>query len=498
MTAPQETLIERLEEGMKSKISNCLLCLLFFSLSCVTAGAEAPYQNYIYSFDGEPQAECQAYLPTGVVTGNSLGTKDFNQPEDIFAADNGKVYIADTGNNRILILTADMKLESIIEAFGDKNNDRFNNPCGVFVTPENELYVADTDNSRIVVFDENRQLRVIYNTPDSDMLVTPFQPLKTAVDLYGRMYVVSRGCEKGFIQLEKDGTFLSYYGAIQTTLSPSEALWRLFMTEEQKRRTAKNTPTVYSNVVVDRDGFVFGTVSAAGGIYDASVMIRKLNPLGVDILKRDGVFGPRGDIELKDADGQKIYSKFVDISVRKNGVYSVLDSEKKRIFTYDCSGDLMYVFGAKGAQLGTFDEPAGMDITPWGDYFVIDSKYNHVVIFKPTEYALLLDEAIEFQYRRNYIEAEKKWNDVLKYTSKSDLAYNNLGKIMMVFEKYEDALFYFKLGSDREYYSAAFKYYRKLLLNDYFHLLFAGLVVVIVGIISLRLFLKWKRKKAIL
>lgn len=471
--------------------------LLFFCLCCVNVGAQAPYTNYTYSFEGEPQAEHQAYLPSSVITGSSLGTTALNQPEDIFAADDGRIYIADTGNNRILVLAADMKLEGIIEAFGDNSSDRFNNPCGVFVTPENELYVADTDNSRIIVFDEKMQLKRIYNTPDTDMLLTPFQPLKIAVDLYNRIYVVSRGCEKGLIQLEKDGSFLSYYGAIQTTLSPSEALWRLFMTEEQKRRSTQNIPTIYSNVDVDREGFVYGTVSAAGKIYDASIMIRKLNPLGADILMREGFFVPQGDIGLKDADGKEVYSKFADISVWDNGLYSVLDSEKKRIFTYDSFGNLMYVFGASGSQLGAFNEPSGMARTPLGEFLVVDSKYNHVVVFRPTEYALLLNEAIELQRGRSYIEAEKKWNEVLKYTSKSELAYNSLGKLMVAQERYEDALFYFKLGNHRDYYSAAFKYYRKLLLNDYFYLLVAGLAVVAAGIILLRLFLKRKRKKAI-
>ena len=111
----------------------------------------------------------------------------------------------------------------------------------------------------------------------------------------------------------------------------------------------------------------------------------------------------------------------------------------------------MYVFGADGAQLGTFRSPTGMSVTPNGDFLVLDSAYNHIVVFKPTQYARLLHEAVGLQDTRNYAEAQAKWNEVLKYTSQSEWAYNNLGRIKLAEGQYKDALFYFKLGSYREY-----------------------------------------------
>lgn len=480
---------------MKMKTGKTLLCGFAFLCSLmISASAQTPYQNYTYSYDREYHAEPQAYLPAAAITGVDLNTGALNGPQDIFAAADGRIYIADSGNNRILILSAAWKSERIIQTFGD--GDGLRNPCGVFVTAENDVYVADTDNERIVVFDRDGGLKHIFRKPDSKMFTTEFKPLKIAVDKYKRMYVVSRGCEQGFVQLENDGSFLSYYGAIQTTLEPGEALWRLFMTEEQKQRTVANIPTVYSNCDVDDDGFVYGTVSAAGTVYNSQIVIRKLNPLGADILKREGFTDPMGDIEFTWDPKINDYtrSKFVDICVRENGAYSVLDIERKRIFTYDSMGCLMYVFGADGAQLGTFRSPTGMSVTPNGDFLVLDSAYNHIVVFKPTQYARLLHEAVGLQDTRNYAEAQAKWNEVLKYTSQSEWAYNNLGRIKLAEGQYKDALFYFKLGSYREYYSVAFKYYRKLLLNDFFYLLVGALFLIVVGIIVIRIVIKRRRK----
>lgn len=474
------------------KISFC-----FFTFLCVffvSSNAQSPYRNYSYSYDREYHEEPQAYVPSAVLTGADMDIGALNGPQDIFTAHDGKIYIADSGNNRIVILSADWQLVNTIDAFG--NGDKLKNPCGIFVTAESDLYIADTDNERIVVFNKNGEFKRIYQKPDSKMFTTEFKPLKIAVDKYERMYIVSRGCEQGFIQLEKDGSFLSYYGAIQTTLEPGEAFWRLFMTEEQKLRTAANIPTVYSNCDVDSDGFVYGTVSAAGTVYNSQIVIRKLNPLGADILKREGFTDPMGDIEFTydEKTNEYIRSKFVDICVRENGAYSVLDGEKKRIFTYDSLGCLMYVFGAEGTQLGSFKNPVGMCVTPAGEFLVIDSEYNHIVVFRPTEYASLLHNAVGLQETRKYDEAEDQWNEVLKYTSQSEWAYNNLGRIMLAEGRYEEALFYFKLGSYRDYYSVAFKYYRKLLLNDYFYWLVGALLLLVIGAITIRIVIKRRKK----
>ena len=89
--------------------------------------------------------EPQAYYAADILRGGTLGTADFHKPQDVFVAPDGRVYIADTGNNRILRLSAALELEAVIDSFDNNGKaDGFASPSGVFVTGEGRLYVADT------------------------------------------------------------------------------------------------------------------------------------------------------------------------------------------------------------------------------------------------------------------------------------------------------------------------------------------------------------------
>ena len=83
-----------------------------------------------------------------------LSLKD---PEAISTAPDGTLYIADTGNNRLVIWVPDSKTVKTIGSFGDKadwkNSPQFNQPSGVLIHPSGQIYVADTLNHRVVVLD---------------------------------------------------------------------------------------------------------------------------------------------------------------------------------------------------------------------------------------------------------------------------------------------------------------------------------------------------------
>ena len=120
---------------------------LLFSLS---AAALEPYRNYTYDSEENAWVEPQAYYAADILRGGTLGTADFHKPQDVFVAPDGRVYIADTGNNRILRLSVALELEAVIDSFDNNGKaDGFASPSGVFVTGEGRLYVADTDHKRL-------------------------------------------------------------------------------------------------------------------------------------------------------------------------------------------------------------------------------------------------------------------------------------------------------------------------------------------------------------
>jgi len=474
------------------------LTVAFFSMPVI---AEPSYENYTYSYFGIPSEEPQAYLPNGIVTGASLGLGDFNNPNDLFVAVDGKIYIADSGNNRIIVLNKNLEVLYTIKSFdinGVKSS--FANPCGIFVTSDNDIYIADSDNGRVVVLDANYNYKAAYGAPKSGIIAEEFvyKPVKVVVDQAKRIFVVSQNVNKGLIELDNEGNFISFFGAIKVSPDLRMVFWRMIATKEQKARMPLELPTEYSSVDIDNKGFVYSVVKATGSntSFDPEVLIRKLNPLGNDVLNRNGFWTPMGDVMFRTIKGVPLNSRFADICIGSYGIYSAIDTTKGRIFTYDDNGNLLAVFGKYGQHLGEFGNPVAIEIINDTEYLVLDSKYNQIVRFKPTDYMNTIHEAVRAQYKRQYEISEQNWTEVLKNSSKFELAYNGKGKALYRLENYKDAMTYFKLGNDRVAHSYAFKEYRTILINQYFtYGMLALIILLFVLVIAIPIFRKYGRKR---
>ena len=120
----------------------------------MTARAEddVPYDTYNYNYWKDIVKTPAAYTPDGNGTGQDVGTDAFKEPQDMCISDAGEVYVADTGNNRIVVMDNKMtKVNRIIDSFmRDGQEDHFSAPYGVCVSENNHLYVADSNNARIV------------------------------------------------------------------------------------------------------------------------------------------------------------------------------------------------------------------------------------------------------------------------------------------------------------------------------------------------------------
>ena len=150
-------------------------------------------------------------------------------------------------------------------------------------------------------------------------------------------------------------------------------------------------PTEFSNLDIDGKGFVYATNIDVG----PKEPIKRLNPSGEDVLKRFGYFPVAGDIYYRRTVGP---SKFVDIKVLGDGIYSALDSTQGRVFTYDESGNLLYVYGGIGNQLGVFKTPAAIERL--GDrQLVLDRGKASIVMFEPTEFGKQVNLAVRHHYR---------------------------------------------------------------------------------------------------
>ena len=87
--------------------------------------------------------------------GFGRGEGKFWSPHGVAATVTGKIYVADTGNDRIVILKTDGKKLSYVSAFGQFGlaPGEFDDPVGMAVDSQNRVYVTDMSNNRVQVFD---------------------------------------------------------------------------------------------------------------------------------------------------------------------------------------------------------------------------------------------------------------------------------------------------------------------------------------------------------
>lgn len=481
-----------LKKRQSSIIILTVLCLILgstFSVANVLAAPTPPSYNYNYWRDTVPSPA--AYQATRIIRGSDLGVGSLREPSDLHVTEDQEIYILDSGNNRIIVTDENWQvIKTIDHFFYYGKRERFNNPQGIFVTSQKHLYIADTGNHRLVHLDENGEYVQIVDEPDTDLLPANFvfNPLRLVVDKAGRMYVMAHGVFDGFMEFNVDGTFTTFIGANRVYVDPIEYMWKMLSTREQRSQMVQFTPTEFTNLDIDEEGFIYAVNGDQWGDN-----IKKLNAQGNDILRRNGYFSPGGDIRYWNQDGPP---RLIDIDVTDSEIYSVLDSKKGRIFTYNGDGFLLYIFGGMGNRVGEFNTPVAIERVH-DDFIVLDKMLGEITVFRTTEYGRVLNEAVRSYYRGDEEMSRQLFMQAANMNANLEYAYDGIGKAMLRQGEYDQAVQYFKQAMDRTSYSKAYLLYRKEVLRDIFPALMTGLIVLIVVWVFGKRYLKSRRRKKV-
>lgn len=464
----------------------CVLLMLMLLPSAALADLLIPYETYNYDHWGNLLYTPAAYVPRGTVLGTSLQWQGesigaFKNPQDFCVAPNGDVYLADTGNNRIIVMDSRLtEVRNVIDSFqnGDKA-DKFKQPSGVAVSQKNQIYIADSMNRRIVVLDEDGTLLKIVENPQSRVLAEnfTFTPLRVAVDYADRIYVIAQKMFEGIMVFEANGEFTGFFGTIEVKITAWEKFWRALSTKEERSKQQLFIPTEFTGIDIDDKGFVYASNVDSEG----KQAVRRLNPKGEDVILKGTRDNLGGDLWTDAMGSYAGPSRIVDVIYRGRGIYSLLDSKRGRIFTYDQEGNLLYIFGGLGTQSGTFTNPVAIEYAN-DQIMVLDSMRNAIMLFGETEYGSLINDAVGLRFDGAEAEAVPLWERVLKLDEDNELANSGIGKAYLAAGDHEQAIKYLQLGMNRDFYSIAFKRYR----NDWFEqntapLLTAAVVAIIGG-----------------
>jgi DNA-binding beta-propeller fold protein YncE len=297
-----------------------------------------------------------------------FGSLPLLTPRAVAVGPDGRRVIADTGNNRIVVLDAG---GTFVREFGTLcrlgegeaggcidpdgsgplvlGDGQFNEPWGVAVDEEGQIFVADTWNGRIQVFDQDGTfLRKwgYFNTTNGELgdPLSLFGPRGLEVDLEGNLLVADTG-NKRILLFTPEGELLHQIGGGGVALGRFEE------------------PT--DTAVDPRDG----------SIYVADLWNQRIQKL-------DPTLQPLAEWPVPSWGSEHLYHKAA-LTVAGNGDIYASDPANFRVLVYNDAGSLKAAFGSFGPEMNRFALPTGVDWDSGSATVLVADSDNHRIQVVP-------------------------------------------------------------------------------------------------------------------
>ncbi|MCY3990080.1 MAG: TIGR03663 family protein [Caldilineaceae bacterium] len=333
---------------------------IVWDLNVVPTAGGGSSQSPSFSYDEVERTARAAYsgLYDAVLLAN---------PRAIAIGADGRRYILDTGNNRVVVLNSD---GTFLMAFGstcflvegasggctdadgegprELGDGQFREPWGIAVGAEGTVFVADTWNGRIQVFDrQGNFLRkwgsfsvITENNRDPFAL---FGPRGLAVTPAGNLLVADTG-NKRIIEFSPLGEFVRQVGGGGIILGHFE----------EPVDVTIHPPS--------------------GNVLVTDAWNRRIQVLSSELV-------PLFEWLIPTWESQEIWDKPF-LAAASDGTVYASDPQFAQIYAISSAGQIQYSFGRYGGELNRFAKPTGIAIDPLtGEILVADADNHRILVF---------------------------------------------------------------------------------------------------------------------
>ena len=444
-------------------------------------------------------------MTISVVRALENGRDTLNNATDMFMNKAGHLFVADTGNNRIVKFAKD---GGLLGVFTGPIERPLSAPQGVWADENGNMYIADTGNRRILHLDYEGNFVEEFGRPEGiyeDNFI--FDPTKVAVTESGYIYAL-KGTR--LMKIDADNVFQGYMGQAKTRFNLIEFLRRMVYTESQMIQFGRaEMPAECTNFFLDGDDMVWTTT-----LDKRYGELKKLNAIGESIYYeynpakpwqrfQELLFGALralgklyGERFFYLGNGEYMYyPDFRGVAVDDNQIVYALCNAENRIYQYDREGRIICSFGSDWMRPdirdGEFYGPSGIVVDGDGRVYILDRILNNIQIFSPTEFVKTVHGALTEYYSGDYEAARSSWETVLKINGSYPLAHQGIATALYKQERYYESMAEYRLAGDYAGYSRAYSKYR----HEQFRDNFALVVFAVAAAAALAVFLVMMMKK---
>ena len=274
---------------------------------------------------------------------SGTGDGELQRPRNAAVSPDGeRVYVLDSGNNRMQIFDKNGAFLGKVESAANMN---FSEPWGVAVDSKGNVYIADTWNNRIVKCDRDGNFLTQWTANDPYNPGGSFYgPRAIAISSDDIVYVCDTGYKRIMVY-DENGSFVRKFGVSGMGMGELDEPVGIALLDDEHLAVADTWNQRVQ--VFDVSG---------KGLQDGVTLVFDVNAWYTQSLNN---------------------KPYITGSAASNAIF-ITDPEGGLIHQYDMTGKLVRTWNGNGGDIDQFSMPTGITTGPDGSIWVVDTENNRV------------------------------------------------------------------------------------------------------------------------